>query len=327
MRTEPTMRWYWSDVTWSNLVRKMEQEPEPMYTQALQDYLAGAGEEALRRAYEFGRQAIGEGLGVMDMVAIHNAAMLQAANLDRNTTGQIEAMQAFLMESLSPFEIAHRSFQETTTTLRRLNETIEGETKRLAHLLHDDATQLLAAVHIALADLAAEIPPPLGGRVQEIRGHLDRVEDQLRHISHELRPTILDDLGLLPALEFLAGGITKRTSLAISVQGSTNGRLTSSIETTLYRSVQEALVNASKHAHATRAMVEVIREPYAIRCSIRDNGGGFNVHETLNQKGQGGLGLLAIRERLNAVGGALQIVSSAQQGTELLISIPLENEK
>ncbi len=309
-------------------LRKTEQKLASQYAHALQEYLAGAGEAALRHAYELGREAVVQELGVLDLIAIHDEAAKAAvrnSKVNENTIRQINAMHAFLMESLSPFEITHRSFREANAALHRLNETLEEESKRIAHILHDDASQLLAAVHIALADLADDLPPDLGGRVQEIRDHLDQIEMQLRDISHELRPTMLDDLGLMPALEFLAEGITKRTALAISVEGSTNGRLRSSIETALYRIVQEALVNAAKHAQAMRTMVQVAREPFLIRCAIRDNGTGFDVREALAKKGQRGLGLVAIHERLNAVGGTLQINSSVQCGTELLVSIPLED--
>ena len=311
--------------------QKLATKLASLYTQALREYLSGAGETALRQAYELGREAVIHELGVLDLVAIHDEAAKAALVKSEEDTvreipvAHIEAMHSFLMESLSPFEITHRSFREANTTLHRLNETLEEETKRIAHMLHDDATQLLAAVHIALADLAAELPPDMALRVKEIRGHLDQIEHQLRHISHELRPTILDDLGLVPALEFLAGGISKRTALIIAVEGSTDGRLAPAVETTLYRVVQEALVNAAKHAKATRTMVEVVREPYSIRCAIRDNGNGFNVREVLAKKGDRGLGLIAMRERLHALGGNLQINSSAQRGTEMLASIPLEN--
>lgn len=308
---------------------KSEQKLASRYAQALQEYLGGAGETALRQAYELGREAMTQGLGVLDLVAIHDEAAKAVVRNNKTTPEialrQINAMHSFLMESLSPFEITHRSFREANAALHRLNETLEEETRRIAHALHDDATQLLAAVHIALADLADDLPAAMGVRVQEVRDHLDQIEGQLRRISHELRPTILDDLGLMPALEFLAEGIGKRAALAIVVEGSTNGRLDSSIETTLYRIVQEALVNAAKHAHASHIMVKVTREPYWIHCSIRDNGTGFNVQETLARKGQRGLGLIAIRERLNAAGGILHINSSAQRGTELSVSIPLEN--
>lgn len=310
-----------------NALRRTEQKLASLYAQALHEYMSGAGETALQQAYELGREAVIQGLGVLDLVVIHDEAAKAAM---RNTKARenpeklINATHSFLMESLSPFEITHRSFREANTALYRLNEILEEETKRIAHMIHDDATQLLAAVHIALADLANDLPPTMGARVEEVRGHLDKIEEQLRRISHELRPTILDDLGLIPALEFLAKGITKRTSLAIVIDGSTNGRLASSIETMLYRIVQEALVNATKHAHASRTMVLVTREPYLIHCAIRDNGTGFNVRETLARKGQHGFGLIAIRERLNAVGGTLKINSSVQRGTEVLVSVPLE---
>lgn len=309
-------------------LRKTEQKLATLYAQALQEYVGGAGETALRQAYELGREAVVQGLGVLDLVAIHEEAakaVARPAKTQENSVKQIKAMNSFLMESLSPFEIAHRSLREANAALHRLNETLEEETKRIAHMLHDDATQLLAAVHIALANLAEDLPSAMGLRVHEVRGYLDQIEAQLRRISHELRPTMLDDLGLIPALEFLAEGITKRTALAIAIEGSTNGRLASSVETTLYRIVQEALMNAAKHAHASRTRVQVERESHLIRCAIRDNGTGFNVRETLAKKGQRGLGLITIRERLNAVGGTLQINSSTQRGTEMLVSIPLEN--
>lgn len=304
-----------------------ESEPglEDLYALALREHLTGAGEPALRRAQELGRKAVADGWGVLDLVSAHDEATKNI--LDGNNTeisSKVAAMNSFLLESLSPFEITHRGCRETNAALHRLNETLEEETKRIAHVLHDDATQLLAAAHIALADLARELPAKLGERAQEIRYLLDQIGAQLRRLSHELRPTILDDLGLLPALEFLAEGITKRTGLPIAVEGSTNGRLPPSIETALYRIVQEGLVNAAKHARATRAVVQITREPDCLYCAIRDNGVGFNVRETQDNHGQQGIGLIAIRERLNALGGTLQINSSSQRGTELSITIAME---
>ncbi len=305
-----------------------ERQLRLLYAQALQEHLAGGGEATLRRAYELGRKAVADGLGVLDLAAVYTgaaAASMRNADSDGNAVEKAEAMHGFLIESLSPFEITHRSFREANAALYRLNEILEEETKRIAHMLHDDATQLLAAVHIALADLASELPSDLGNRIQEIRGHLDQIEAQLRDLSHDLRPTLLDDLGLLPALEFLAEGITKRTGVAIVVEGSTDGRLPPSIETALYRIVQEGLVNATRHARAGRAMVQVTRGPRSIRCAVRDNGIGFDVQATQTDKNRHSLGLVAIRERVNALGGALQINSSAQRGTELLVTIPLED--
>ena len=308
-------------------MNKVEQQLAPLYQHALKECLSGAGEAALQRAYDLGRICVADGLGVLDMVGVYDRAtktMVREAGVDPEIVEKISVMHAFLMESLSPFEITHRSFRESNVALHRLNEMLEEETKRIAHMLHDNARQLLAAVHIALGDLLHELPPHLGDRVQQIRGHLDEIEAQLRHLSHELRPTILDDLGLVPALEFLASGIGKRSGLTIGVEGSTSGRLPTTVEITVYRIVQEALVNAAKHAQAKRALVYVKREAHVLRCAVRDNGIGFDPAEAQTRTGRG-LGLTSIRERLHPLGGSLDIHSSAETGTELLITIPLEN--
>ena len=306
-------------------MNELEEQLTPLYRHALKECLNGAGEMALQRAYDLGRSAVSEGLGLLDMVAIYDHAartMLQEGGVDVATLEKMSVVHSFLMESLSPFEITHRSFRESNAALHRLNEVLEDETKRIAHMLHDNATQLLAAVHIALADMLNDPPNKLNERVKEIRVHLNEIETQLRHLSHELRPTILDDLGLMPALEFLATGIGKRSGLAIVVNGSTEGRLPTSVETTLYRSVQEALINTAKHANAKRAVVHVSREPNLVRCAVRDNGMGFDPAEAQTRNGRG-LGLTGIRERLSALGGSLHIHSSSQTGTELLITVPL----
>jgi len=306
---------------------KIDEQLGPLYQHALQECLSGAGESALRRAYELGRTSVSEGLGVLDMVSVYDQAtttMLRQAGVEPAIMEKISIMHAFLMESLSPFELTYHSFRESNTALHRLNETLEEETKRIAHMLHDNARQLLAAVHIALADLLQELPPHLSERVQEIRGHLDQIEAQLRHLSHELRPTILDDLGLLPALEFLAAGIGKRSGLNIKVEGSTAGRLPATAEITLYRIVQEALVNCAKHAQAKRAVVHVARKDKVVTCAVRDNGVGFDPAEAETRTGRG-LGLSGMRERLQPLHGTFTIHSSAETGTELLITIPLED--
>jgi len=208
--------------------------------------------------------------------------------------------------------------------LRHLNEGLEEEAKRIAHALHDEAGQLLASVHIVLADLARELPPSASRRLQEARGLLDKIEEQLRHLSHELRPTILDDLGLGPALEFLADGVSRRTGLRVSVEGSPEKRLPAAAETALYRIVQEALTNVTRHAQATRVRIRFRRDGRFLRCSIQDDGVGFDVRATTARRGARGLGLIGIQERLSAAGGTLNIVSAPGSGTELIITTPAE---
>jgi signal transduction histidine kinase len=141
-------------------------------------------------------------------------------------------------------------------------------------------------------------------------------------LSRELRPRILEDLGLRAALEFLADGVAKRTESVVTTKVDVEERLPPLVETTVYRLIQEALTNASRHAKATHIDVTLARDGLAIRRTIRDNGVGFSVHETFGRKGDNSLGLPGIRDRLEAFGGTLQIDSGPIEGTILTILIP-----
>jgi signal transduction histidine kinase len=296
------------------------------YTSAMKDYLARGGEAALQRGYEIGRVALAAGLGVLDMAALHSSALrtVLPKALERGEIAPVlKAAAEFCSESLSAYEVAHRGFRETNTALRKINEMLEEESKRIAHALHDESGQLLAAVHIALAEVALDLSPPLQSRIQQVSELLGQVEEQLRRLSHELRPTILDDLGLMPAVRFLTQGVSQRKGLAIEVEGSWEGRLPPLVETALYRTVQEGLNNAAKHSGAKKVRVRLERDPQAVICTVRDDGTGFDVSSFFEKKGQKGLGLIGIRERIEAVGGTLQVLSAPDTGTEIRVSVPL----
>jgi signal transduction histidine kinase len=198
----------------------------------------------------------------------------------------------------------------------------EEEARRIAHELHDETGQLLASVHIALDNLVQKVPER-AGIIRELHGLLDRVEGQLRRLSQELRPTILDDLGLAPALEWLARGVAQRTGLAIVVDARVE-RLPSVIETAVYRIIQEALTNASRHARAKSVRVELRAEGPTILATVRDDGEGFDVEAALARRGDRGLGLIGIWERADALGGKIVIRSAPGKGAELSVTIPLE---
>jgi signal transduction histidine kinase len=131
-----------------------------------------------------------------------------------------------------------RGLQDAVTALRQVNKTLEEEIKRIAFSVHDEARQLLVAVHLALADLSRELPKSKQEQVGQVEGLLNQVENHLRRYSHELRPTILDDLGWIPAVRFLAEGVSKRANLAIYLHSTVSGRLAGPTETALYRIVQ-----------------------------------------------------------------------------------------
>ncbi len=298
------------------------------YTDALRDYLVRPNEQALRKAYETGRRTLTNGAGVLGIAAIHHRALQEVAP---GLSGRVEesdlikrAEEVFI-ESLMPFEMSHRAFGQAIVVLRRMNERIEEEAKRIAHALHEEAGGLLSSTHLALEELARDLSLQGSERLSLVRRLLDQMDEQLRQLAHEIRPTVLDDLGLLPALNFLAEGMSKRSGVAITVEGSTDGRLPPGVETTLYRNVQEALNNVIRHAKAGKVAVIVTREANAVRCSVRDDGVGFDVSAVISARGERGLGHVGMRERLDSFHGTLLITSSPEKGAELLMYIPLED--
>lgn len=299
------------------------------YSRALERHLFGEGEKALQQAYELGRKSLRDGMGILEMALVHHETLdqLWRGQVDsRERARIIKDAQSFFMESLTPFEMALRGFREANVALQRLNERLEEEARRIAHSLHDEVGQLLASVYIALQTAASQLDPPHQERLEKVQGLLDRMEEEVRRLSHELRPTILDDLGLVAALEFLAEGFSRRTGLEITVESRVRERFPAAIETALYRVTQEALNNVNKHARAGRVSIRLERHPEGISCSIRDDGVGFNVEMARNRRGQGGLGLIGIRERLNMLGGTLEIHSRQGEGTELIVTVPVAKE-
>ena len=207
-------------------------------------------------------------------------------------------------------------------TLHRVNEMLEEQSRRIAHALHDEAGQVLASVFIRLEQATHEVPQSCGSCFQEIKQMLELIELQLRELSHDLRPAVLDDLGLVPALECLTERVSKRFGLVIAQHCLIPHRLPPSLETTLYRIVQESLTNVAKHAQASHVRIGFRRMGEVVCGSICDDGVGFDLNEVLSRKGSQGLGLLGIRERAESVGGTLHVDSQPGRGTELTINIP-----
>jgi PAS domain S-box-containing protein len=214
--------------------------------------------------------------------------------------------------------------KRTEEALRRLNAQLEKEAIRIAGVLHDEAGQFLTSAHIALADVARDANPAVRERLHWVRANLDQVEEQLRRLSREIHPRILDDMGLVDAIKFRSHAFGRRTAIRVDVVARFDAQLDKSVEAVLYRLVQEGLTNISRHAQATEASVELANDDATVTCAIRDNGQGFDVDAVLASRTDGGLGLHLIRDRLAAFGGTLIIRSSPDAGTELRATLPLE---
>lgn len=299
------------------------------YRESLRDYLAHADERSLHQAYELGRSALKSGYNLLELVNLHYlaaAALLSEESAVTAIADKTTVAGKFLVEVLSPFEVLQISNHDANAALKRLNAILEEDAKRIAHILHDEAAQLLASVYLELAELVRDAPEVLAvrARADRITLQLDQVREQLRRLSHELCPPILDQLGLLPALEFLADGYRKRYGLDVNVHNALGKRLEPEVETALYRVVQEALNNVSRHAQARAVVVRVWRKGNYVYCSVTDDGIGFDTNATFAKPAAHGLGIIGIRERVATLHGALTIRSHTGEGTELQVSVPYE---
>jgi signal transduction histidine kinase len=153
-----------------------------LYAAALRSYLDGSGETALRQAYEVGRSALVAGCGVLDMAQMHVAALedvLRQPCEARKARQTLKAAGEICLEAFSPYEMAHRGFREANAALHHLNELLEQGARRIGRELHDEAGQLLAAVHLALEEATYDLPAPQRQRLTRVKELLQEIEGHL----------------------------------------------------------------------------------------------------------------------------------------------------
>jgi signal transduction histidine kinase len=210
---------------------------------------------------------------------------------------------------------------------RRLVEAQETERRNIARELHDEIGQALTVAQINLQALL-QVPgtKALKPRLQESLEVVERVLEQVHDISLNLRPSILDDLGLEPALRWLTGRQTALVGLQARFHADPlEQRLESMIETECFRVAQGALTNVVRHAQAKSVSVELRNEGGWLHLRVRDDGTGFDVAAVREQAVRGAsLGLLSMEERAALAGGGLEFISGSGQGTEVHAWFPLK---
>lgn len=296
------------------------------YGRALRNYVLRGQPGNLRRAWAIGRQAVDSEVGLLGVLDTHERTL--AALVGRSRTArlaqQLDAAACFLRESLGPFDLVCARSQETKAALRRMNGMLEEEARRVARAVHDETGTIFATVYLDLDELARQSPESARERIRHIAARLDEVREQLRHLSHEVYPTILDQLGLVPAIKYLAEGIGRRTGLAVAVEADGLRVPSRAAATAVYRVVQEALGNVTRHAQARQAVVRLWKDDGRLNCLIRDDGTGFD--PAVVRGCGGGLGLAGMEERVGALGGEFQLASARGQGTAIRISLPQRRE-
>jgi PAS domain S-box-containing protein len=211
--------------------------------------------------------------------------------------------------------------------LEQVTSAQEEEQRRLARELHDETGQLLTSLLVGLRTLE-EAPSLVQARAlaAELRHVAARVLDEVHRLARGLRPAVLDELGLVPAVEQLALDYSQAHGLGVevSVVGFGLERLPSVVETAVYRAVQEALTNTAKHAGARTASIVLQRRPKVVQAIVSDDGCGFDVETTLRAPAAWAhLGLHGMRERASLLGGTVAIESTPGEGTTTYVRIPI----
>jgi len=206
-----------------------------------------------------------------------------------------------------------------TDTVRSLSARLlrlqDDERRRFGRELHDSVGQSLAAMNMSLGRVLNEkekLSPTARKSVQQVKDALEQVTTEIRTISYLLHPPMLDELGLEPALSWYVDGFSKRSKIDTSIVVSPGfERLDQELETAIFRIVQECLTNVHRHSESQNARVTLSQENGCVHCEVTDNGKGMpnETQEALDSKGSVGVGLRGMRERVNQLGGSLQIQS------------------
>jgi two-component system sensor histidine kinase NreB len=229
----------------------------------------------------------------------------------------------FLDEHNEPYQ--YLAIRSEVTELKRVEEELqlmmkqvmniqEEERRRFSRDLHDGIGQSLFSLLIQMDRLInLEVHPDLGG----IRTHVSNIIEDVRNLAWELRPSVLDDLGVVPAIRTYIENYTEHYGIQVKFETTLRRRLDIQVETTIYRTIQESLTNIGKYANVDEAQITLKDLPDEIEVRIQDTGSGFLRHN--NAKG---VGLFSMEERARAVGGWMMIQSEPGMGTEIILTIP-----
>jgi len=236
----------------------------------------------------------------------------------RFTDNDVRLAETFASRAAVAVDLSQRIARDA---LRRIVGAQELERRRLARELHDETGQALSSILLGLKALDEKVESDdARAAVSDVRELVVATLHDVRRLAVELRPKVLDDFGLVPALERLTEAFGAQTGITVRFEsGLTAERLPAEMETALYRIVQEALTNIVKHSRARNVSVVLIRKPGAVAAVIEDDGQGFDPASVRD----GGFGLEGMRERVGLLDGRLQVESGIGAGATLVAEVPL----
>ena len=239
---------------------------------------------------------------------------------------------SFVVQVLDRLDESLVKAQRYQVRLRQMSSQVltaqEEERKRIARELHDDTAQALTSVlvRLRLLERSAAGDERLRAGITELRDLTGETLEGVRRMAIDLRPPMLDDLGLEAALQAFVQDFSHRWPVKAKFTSSRLGRLPPEVELVLYRIVQEALSNVAKHANASWAEARLTRRGRSLRLVIEDDGCGFDVEATMGSRGSG-LGLFGMEERLALIGGSVQVESAVGRGTRISVEAPLPRSR
>jgi signal transduction histidine kinase len=277
-------------------------------------------------------------LGIADQIGRINESQLQDGKLrvDALFAGFVRRMTitivltiglGSLLAAFSIYKILRleQATAESRTALQQLSARLvalqEEERRSISRELHDEVGQTLTGVRVELANLSKLIrsgSAESAAKADEIKQQVESSIGVVRNMALLLRPSMLDDLGLVPALQWQAREVARRGGIRVNVDAATvSEELPEEHKTCVFRIVQEALHNCMQHAAARNVKITVAQEPSALRLAIEDDGKGFNARE------EKGMGLLGMEERVTHLGGRFAVESAPAHGTVLRVLLPL----
>ena len=271
-------------------------------------------------------------------VAVLNLRSINLADSNRRLKKEV-AHRKIVEESLRKSKLHYRELlgkscflQEQSRYLaRKLLVTQEEERKRISRELHDEIAQVLTGINVRLATLKTEATINTKGlkkKISHAQRMVEKSVDVVHRFARELRPTVLDDLGLIPALQTSAKNFSKQNHIFVHLKVFSGvEQLSMAKRTVLYRVAQEALNNVVRHAQASRVNIHIKELPGAVYMEIKDNGKSFQVDHILHARKKHRLGLLGMRERIEMVGGSFTVKSMPGKGTTVSAQIPIDRSQ
>ena len=239
-----------------------------------------------------------------------------------------EALEVRITERTADLK---KSEQNLHKLAGRLLYMRDDERRRLARELHDSVGQALTAITLDIAVVQGEsdrLSPTAAKATFETADLIQQVLREIRTMSHLLHPPLLDECGLLPAIRWYAEGFAQRSNIKVTLELDEDlGRLERDLETTIFRVLQECLTNIHRHSRSKTACIRIVRSPTEVRLEVSDEGRGITsgkISEMRSNGGNIGVGTVGMRERIELVGGKLEIASEEGHGTIVIATIPLQ---